>query len=258
MTSVERIRSSFLRVCRSSHCATQVSRRRFSNYSVKRWRSLVTNAVKENGTSLFPELAQATHSKRTLLSIDPDSNGAITAFTWNQIEDHVEYCPWTMMRSADIQVYDMPTETWQMRAREKKRPSSGALVDLFRSFQGDDSLVRVAVESSTPTHLSGKFAWYDSGFSSGMLHGIFEALELHSQRVPVSSWKKDLGLVNLGKPGSLELARALFRDHNDKYLTRKKDHGRAESMLIGAWALGVRPEDDDAWPDISVLLRESS
>ncbi len=214
----------------------------------------MTSAVQGNGAKLFPELVEETHCTRTLLSIDPDSNGAITAFTWNKIEDHIEYSPWDMLRSADIRVYDMPTETWQMRTREKKRPSSGALVELFRSFQVDDSLVRIAVESSTPTHLSGKFAWYDSGFSSGMLHGIFEALDIQSERVPVSSWKKDLGLVKLGKPGSLELARVLFEDYKDMYLTRKKDHGRAESMLIGAWALGVRPEDVDTWPDLSALL----
>lgn len=74
----------------------------------------------------------------------------------------------------------------------------------------------------------------------------------------MSSWKKDLGLVKLGKAGSLELARILFEDQKDVYLTRKKDHGRAESMLIGAWALGLRPDLVDSWPDIQAILEEYS
>lgn len=214
-----------------------------------------TRSHEDKCTLLFPELLQDTHLRRTLLSIDPDSNGAITAFTWKSTQS-IHNGALSMIQTADIQVYDMPTEVWQMRSREKKRPSSEALVNLFRSFQDGESIVRVAVESSTPTHLSGKFAWYDSGFSSGMLHGIFDALGLTSERVPVSSWKKDLGLVKLGKPGSLELAKILFKEQKELYLTRKKDHGRAESMLIGAWALGLRPDDVDDWPDVQALLQQ--
>lgn len=256
MATVERIRCSFLRHCRSRCHSKGIYSHKYSLQYFRKFRSLLTQAVQE--TVLFPELAQETHCKRTLLSIDPDSNGAITAFTWNARRDGDDACAQGLLRTADIQVFDMPTETWQLRTREKKRPSPKDLVNIFRSFQDGESIVRVAVESSTPTHLSGKFAWYDSGFSSGMLHGIFEALNLPSEGVPVSSWKKDLGLVKLGKAGSLELARILFKDQKEVYLTRKKDHGRAESMLIGAWALGLRPELVDSWPDIQAILEESS
>lgn len=260
MTPVERISYSFIRHCRLRRYILRQGYQKCFDNSSKGFRkvgSVSTNAVDEKRKLLFPELVYKTDTKRTLISIDPDSNGAITAFTWNDKSlpvPNATTCALSMLQAAEISVYDMPTETWQMRSREKKRPSPKALVDLFRSLQHESTIVCVAVESSTPTHLSGKFAWYDSGFSSGMLHGIFEALSLPSQRVPVSSWKKDLGLVKLGKPGSLALARALFRTHKEEYLRRKKDHGRAESMLIGAWALGVRPEDVDDWPDIHALI----
>jgi hypothetical protein len=40
---------------------------------------------------------------------------------------------------------------------------------------------------------------------------------------------------------------------------RKKDHGRAESLLIGAWTLGIRPyqsTDAGSWPDIESLIEK--
>jgi len=145
----------------------------------------------------------------------------------------------------------MPTETWEMRSREKKRPSAREIHRLLRPLLEESDIVRVAVEFSTPTHLSGKFAWYDSGYASGTLDGVFQTLGITYARALVSSWKKDLGLVKLGKAGSLALAKDLFIDQGDEYLKRKKDHGRAESLLIGAWALGLRRNgcSELAWPE---------
>ena len=48
-----------------------------------------------------------------------------------------------------------------------------------------------------------------------------------------------MGLWRQGKEGSLALARQLF-PQAEPLLRRKKDHGRAEAILIAAWALGVR------------------
>ena len=158
-----------------------------------------------------------------------------------------------MLRSAEIVVHDMPTETWEMRSRVKKRPSALAMQRLLRPLLEDAAVVRVAVEFSTPTHLSGKFAWYDSGYASGMLDGVFQAMGVTYERALVSSWKKELGLNKLGKPGSLALARELFVDQSESMLKRKKDHGRAESLLIGAWALGLRKDNargEVTWPEI--------
>ena len=157
-----------------------------------------------------------------------------------------------MLRSADIVVHDMPTEAWEMRSRVKKRPSAQSIRQLLQPLLEEADIVRVAVEFSTPTHLSGKFAWYDSGYASGMLDGVFQTMGVTYERALVSSWKKELGLNTLGKPGSLALARELFVEQRDAVLKRKKDHGRAESLLIGAWALGLRKDTGCAevmWPE---------
>jgi hypothetical protein len=222
-----------------------------------------SSAIYNLGNCLFPELLSKPELKRTLVSIDPDSNGAISTFTWqpssNSTPRHQNLLE--MLREADIVVHDMPTETWEMRSRQKKRPSATELVGLFRPLLDDADIVRVAVEFTTPTHLSGKFAWYDSGYASGTLDGVFQTMGVVYDRVPVASWKKDLGLIKLGKPGSLALAHEVFVDHKNKYLTRKKDHGRAESLLIGAWALGLRKDDSEllglaGWPELDGSIDE--
>mmetsp|Transcript_5436 Transcript_5436/g.10688 ORF Transcript_5436/g.10688 Transcript_5436/m.10688 type:complete len:262 (-) Transcript_5436:1211-1996(-) len=219
----------------------------------------------EENVRLFPELYEETACKRILLSIDPDINGALSTFTWNENQDVSGLSPYNMIRTAEIQVFDMPTEIWQMRSREKRRPSPEALVSFMKQHLNvsdvqSNVVARAAVEFTTPTHLSGKFAWYDSGFASGMLYGIFHAMGIPYERVPVSSWKKDFMLTKLGKPGSMALARELFAQQSDEYLRRKKDHGRAESLLIGAWALGLRPgcsSDDWEWPDIESMIDDT-
>jgi hypothetical protein len=214
-------------------------------------------AIQNIDTCLFAELLTKPECKRTLVSIDPDSNGAISTFTWPALSISSPSSPRhqtvvEMLRAADIGVHDMPTETWQMRSREKKRPSALAIQRLLKPMLNDSEIVRIAVEFSTPTHLSGKFAWYDSGYASGLLDGVFQTMGVTYERVLVSSWKRELGLYKLGKPGSLALARELFVEQHEAVLKRKKDHGRAESLLIGAWALGLRKENgcnEVAWPE---------
>lgn len=59
--------------------------------------------------------------------------------------------------------------------------------------------------------------------------------------VPVTAqlWKRDLGLWQLTKDDSRELARICFPSRTSD-LRRKKDHGRAEALLLAAWGHGVR------------------
>lgn len=220
-------------------------------------RGIDSMATQNVDTCLFPELLTKPERKRTLVSIDPDSNGAISTFTWpasprSSPTSSGRQTLVEMLRAAEIRVHDMPTETWQMRSREKKRPSALAMQRLLKPLLEDSEIVRIAVEFSTPTHLSGKFAWYDSGYASGLLDGVFQTMGVEYERVLVSSWKKELGLYKLGKEGSLTLARELFVEQHESVLKRKKDHGRAESLLIGAWALGLRKENgcaEVAWPE---------
>ncbi|GAB4819483.1 hypothetical protein N2152v2_006529 [Parachlorella kessleri] len=153
-----------------------------------------------------------------------------------------------------VSVHDMPIELWEQHKRSKRQPDPAALLAILQESTGaatlvgdagaagaggGDLVVRAVLEHTTPQHLSGKYAWYGMGFSFGLLQGLLTAQGIRYQRVDASAWKRHLGLFRLGKDGSLSLARQLF-PQAEAFLRRKKDHGRAEALLIAAWGLGVR------------------
>lgn len=49
------------------------------------------------------------------------------------------------------------------------------------------------------------------------------------------AWKKHFGLTGQGKEASLDVARQLFPEAAKMYLSRVKDHNRAESLLIALY-----------------------
>lgn len=192
-----------------------------------------------------------------MIAIDPDVNGALAVLRWkpaSRIKNSSTSSPlWASVgdieASTDLTVIDMPTELWKLGTREKRHPDPAALAALFEEYtssvtttrdSGENSVLAAALEYTTPQHLSGKYAWYGIGFSTGALSALLVSQKIPYQRVNASAWKRQLGLYKLGKPGSMALAKQLFPMAAEKYLKRKKDHGRAEALLIAAWALGVR------------------
>lgn len=190
---------------------------------------------------IFPELLLP-DSSCVVIGVDPDANGAIATLRWSNTASLLNSPPDQIIASAHAEVFDMPTEIWQMKSREKKQPSPALFLELLRKVATENpaAAVRAAIEFTTPGPLSGKYAWYDSGFATGLITGLFISQDLQYQRISATAWKRSLGLTKSGKEGSLALARQLFPQSAEKYLKRKKDHGRAEALLIAAWALGVR------------------
>ena len=107
-----------------------------------------------------------------------------------------------------------------MKTREKKRPCPVAFLDIIRNEIDLDpcATFRAAVEFTTPGLLSGKYAWYDSGFATGMITGLFVSRGVSFLRVSAHAWKNSLGLRKTGKEGSLALARQIFPQAADVYL----------------------------------------
>ncbi|EIE27621.1 hypothetical protein COCSUDRAFT_52223 [Coccomyxa subellipsoidea C-169] len=94
-----------------------------------------------------------------------------------------------------------------------------------------------------PNRLNGKWSWYACGHSYGVWHGALASQGFKVETVTSRAWKIDLQLNGKGKEGSRLLAIRLFPSAAE-LLKRKKDHGRAEAMLIAAWALGLRIQAD--------------
>ena len=206
-------------------------------------------------SAIFPDLFLPDKTNPVLIGIDPDRLGALAALQWhsstdqslNGTDEHSgleNLTPTELASTASIEIFDMPVEVWKLNAREKKHPCAESLIALLATFLADTEshAIRAVVESGTPSHLSGKYAWYGNGFSTGLLTGLLLSKRIEYHRVQPVNWKRDMGLYKQGKEGSLDLARYLFPQISKTHLARKKDHGRAEALLLAAWALGIRAE----------------
>jgi hypothetical protein len=73
------------------------------------------------------------------------------------------------------------------------------------------------------------------GEAYGAVRGALGALGIPFRVVPPNLWKPRMGLVGPKKDAAREMAAKEFPSAATK-LQRKKDHGRAESLLIAKWA----------------------
>ena len=134
-------------------------------------------------------------------------------------------------------VYDLPVMQ-NVRAAEKGRKrmhlDPGDLTELLSIF--DPRECRVVVEY-TQAGMKGALANYSLGHSSGVIMGVLSSLGFTYDMVRPQEWKKEFKLLKKGKEKrdkdeSRLCAVALFPT---LALTRKKDHGRAEAILLAEW-----------------------
>ena len=72
------------------------------------------------------------------------------------------------------------------------------------------------------------------GMACGALRGALEAYEIPVRLVVPTVWKRSHGLLKQGKDASLYKARELLPQAT-KFLLRKMDHNRAESLLLALY-----------------------
>lgn len=76
-----------------------------------------------------------------------------------------------------------------------------------------------------------------STFAFGRAFGAIEAsiclAEVPCELVPPATWKKSFGLLGADKAASIAKAKALFPSAS---LEKKKDHGKAEALLLAEYA----------------------
>ncbi|KAK9917106.1 hypothetical protein WJX75_000945 [Coccomyxa subellipsoidea] len=146
-------------------------------------------------------------------------------------------------------LHDNPCEILQATKQRKRRQAdSTAIASIVRHLAEERSEdggppPRVVLEMPQPNRLNGKWSWYACGHSYGVWHGALASHGFKVETVTSRAWKIDLQLNGKGKEGSRLLALRLFPSAAE-LLKRKKDHGRAEAMLIAAWALGLRIQPD--------------
>lgn len=148
------------------------------------------------------------------IGVDPGLDGAIA-----------------VMCDGGITLLDTPT----VSNGKKRDMDLYAIVRLLRGLTcSQDALVSIESVHSMPGQgVASTFA-FGKGF--GMWLGVLAALNVPHQAVAPQTWKKVM-LRDGGKEKDASRVKAaqLFPQVADQ-LTRKKDHGRADALLMAAWA----------------------
>lgn len=157
-----------------------------------------------------------------VLGIDPDIKGAVAVLK-------------PQHSGSSAQVYDAPTVKVFIGKRVRRRLDARSIVSLLRNL-GAPAGSLAYIEQSRPFPNDGKQGWWCGGFGYGLWIGTLVASGFSV--IPISSmvWKKhfDLPGRNLPKDESRAIACSLFASLSPQ-LKRKKDHGRAEALLIAAY-----------------------
>jgi hypothetical protein len=149
-------------------------------------------------------------SERVFVGVDPGSTGAVAVIT----------------------PYEVVVDDFETREglRLLQDVSAGMLI-------GSDH-VTAAVEAVHSMPKQGVATTFKFGVSTGTVHGWLEALGIPFVMVTPTKWQKVVydsqPKTGDNKADSLTLARKLFPNVMGR-LTRKKDHNRADALLIAEW-----------------------
>jgi hypothetical protein len=126
-------------------------------------------------------------------------------------------------------LYDVPTLSLKTTRGRKQEYDIPGMVQLLRPYVG--SQVHIIVETAQAMPGQGVRSTFGTGVGYGVWLGILAALALPYTSVRPGTWKKAL---TLGKDKEQARARAiqLFPQAD---LRRKRDHGRAEALLLAWW-----------------------
>ncbi|MDH1911557.1 hypothetical protein [Stenotrophomonas sp. GD03794] len=166
-------------------------------------------------------------ASRLIISIDPGLTGAIAA----------------LVDGAPGPVIDMPLQT----VGESQEVDARAIALFIRASRdmnpgaavsGVIERVRAMPPKRGPDGKEERKAGPQSSFNFGDHYGkakaVFELLGVPYLRAEPASWKRWFGLTNQGKDAARLLAIQRFPSAADQ-LTRKKDNGRADALLIGLY-----------------------
>jgi hypothetical protein len=155
-----------------------------------------------------------------LVGIDPGLTGAVA----------VLQCDGT------VEVYDTPTLTISTTRGRKQEYDIPGMVQLLRPYVG--SQVHLIVETSQAMPGQGVRSTWTTGYGYGLWLGVIVSLSLPFTSVRPGDWKRTLGLGGKDKEAARLRAQQLFPGAD---LRRKRDHNRAEALLLAWWGQRRHP-----------------
>lgn len=159
-----------------------------------------------------------------IVGIDPGITGALAAVTPN----------------GSLQwVLDMPVRDAGKKGRKANEVDGAGLARFLRVHVADIDEVWIEEVAAMPGQ--GVSSMFSLGDTRGCIRGVCEALGLSVQRVHPRTWKRSYGLDS-DKEAARAYAIRLYP--GCEALDRKKDHGRAESILLARYGATQRRVGD--------------
>lgn len=172
---------------------------------------------------------------RIIIGIDPGVKGAIAV----------------LIDRDPILVMDMPTVP---NAQGKRTVDPYGLSRFIGELQAKNmgSHIFAVCEAPSMRPENARGSDTKSAEGVGMIKGVLAAHGIGYTQVYPQSWKRYFGLLGTTKEASRELALQTWPAFH-KELKRKKDHDRAEAMLVALWG-----NDTECWIDKLVIARRTA
>jgi crossover junction endodeoxyribonuclease RuvC len=148
-----------------------------------------------------------------------------------------------------VQFFDAPVLDIVVNKKTKHQLDAYRMVQILKdATAGRKVMVTIEKVQAMPgggERTMGATSAFNFGMGYGLWLGILAALELPYQTVHPATWKAK---VMAGCSKEKDASRQIAMQHYPlaaKYLTSKKDHGRADALMIARWAwvtYGGHPE----------------
>ena len=162
-----------------------------------------------------------------LCGIDPGLTGALAVLADN---------------GALVALHDTPVLTLRTSRGTRQEYDVPGLVALLAPYAGPQA--HVVLEESQAMPGQGVRSMFTIGYGFGVWLGLLAVLQMSYTRVRPADWKRPMGLLGKDKEASRLRAMQLFPGAD---LRRKRDHGRAEALLLSWW--GRRPRGSEEQRD---------
>ncbi|HTF72607.1 MAG TPA: hypothetical protein VK638_59065 [Edaphobacter sp.] len=167
------------------------------------------------------------------LGIDPGNSGALAAI--------IEQCG----EERRLEFYDTPIVTMKVGKKMKNEMDPAACALMLRRLQAIDFDVRVVIEKvqampGDGARSMGATSAFNFGKGFGMWIGLCVGLQLPYEMVHPMTWKK-LMMNGMSKEKDASRVRAMqMFPQSAQSLQRKKDHGRADALLLAEYGRMAR------------------
>lgn len=163
------------------------------------------------------------------IGIDPGLSGALAVLD---------------SETKDISFVDTPVLEIRVGKKVKHQQDAYAISSLLRALTSDkDVMVTIEKVNAMPDvgtgAKMGSTSAFNFGLGFGMWLGILAALEIPHQQVHPTTWKAVMMRDSTKDKDASRVKAMQLYPKSARDLTRKKDHGRADALLMAAWAMRV-------------------